>query len=67
MLFKGYLYILVRVNALDQEGASIVSVSILKEFPDVFPEDLPIIPPECDIDIGVDLDPNTNPISISPV
>ena len=35
----------------------------MNEFQDVFPEDLPRIPPEHEIDFGVDLDPNTKPIS----
>ena len=46
MIAKGYLYHLVRVNELDQEVHSIDSVAILNEFPDVFPEDLPAIPPD---------------------
>ena len=37
----------------------------MNEFPDVFLEDLPGIPPEHEIDFGVDLDPNTKPISIA--
>ena len=45
---------------------SLESVSIVNEFPDVFPKDLPGIPPEREIDFGIDLLPNTNPISIPP-
>ncbi len=33
---------------------------------EVFPNDLPSIPPEWEIDFSIDLLPNTNPISISP-
>ena len=38
----------------------------MNEFKDVFPEDLPGIPPEREIYFGVDIDPNTKPICIPP-
>ena len=38
----------------------------MREFPEVFPNDLLGIPPEWEIDIGIDLLPDTNPISIPP-
>ncbi|KAH0776329.1 hypothetical protein KY290_007740 [Solanum tuberosum] len=41
-------------------------VSIVNEFLEVFPNDLPGIPPEREIDFGIDLLPNTQPISIPP-
>ncbi|XP_069146091.1 uncharacterized protein [Solanum lycopersicum] len=41
MLSKGYLYRLVRVNDLENEVPSIDYVSIVNEFQDVIPEDLP--------------------------
>ena len=41
MLYKGYLYNLVRVNDLEHEVPSIDSVSIANEFQYVFQEDLP--------------------------
>ena len=66
MIAKGYLCHLVRVNDLDQDVPSIVLVSTVNEFPDVFLEDLPGIPPEREIDFGVDLDPNTKPMAIPP-
>ena len=34
------------------------------EYPEVFPNDLPNIPPKLEIDFGIDLLPYTNPISI---
>ena len=38
----------------------------MNEFQDVFLEDLPGIPYECEIDFGIDLNPNTKPISVPP-
>ena len=38
----------------------------MNEFSEVFPNDLPDIPPEQKLDFGIDLLPETNPISIPP-
>ena len=45
---------------------SIESVSVVREFLDVFPADLPGMPPDRDIDFCIDLEPGTRPISIPP-
>ena len=42
------------------------SISIVLEFLDVFPADLPGMPPDRDIDFCIDLEPGTPPISIPP-
>ena len=42
------------------------SVPVVQEFPDVFPSDLPGVPPDRDIDFAIDLEPGTKPISIPP-
>ena len=39
---------------------------MVQEFPDVFPSDLPGVPPDRDIDFAIDLEPGTKPISIPP-
>ena len=39
---------------------------MVQEFLDVFPSDLPGVPPDRDIDFDIDLDPGTKPISIPP-
>ncbi|XP_069143317.1 uncharacterized protein [Solanum lycopersicum] len=66
MLCTGYLYHLVTVNDLEHEFPSMDFVPISNEFQDVFLEGLPGTPLECEIYFGVDLDPNTKPISIPP-
>ncbi|MDE0547705.1 hypothetical protein, partial [Microbacterium sp. C7(2022)] len=38
----------------------------MSEFPDVFPEDLPGVPPDREIDFRIDVLPDTQPISIPP-
>ena len=48
------------------EPQSVDSVPIIREFSDVFPNDLQGLPPERDIDFAIDLEPGTKPISIPP-
>ena len=57
---------LVNVYYLDHDIPSIDSVPVVNEFLDVFPEDLPRVPPLREIDFGIDLEPDTKPISIPP-
>ena len=63
---KELLFHLVSVNDLDHDIPSIDSVPIVNEFLDVFPDDLPRIPPPREIDFCIDLEPDTKPISIPP-
>ena len=62
MISKGCLYHIVRVQDLDSEIPLIESVPVVSELPDVFPNDLPGISPEREIDFGIDFLPDTNPI-----
>ena len=41
-------------------------VPIVKDYPDVFPEDLPSMPPDRDIEFFIELFPGTGPISKRP-
>ncbi|WMV24317.1 hypothetical protein MTR67_017702 [Solanum verrucosum] len=58
--------ILVRVRDVESEALTLESVPIVKEFLEVFPNDLPGVPPKREIDFGIDLLPNTQPIFIPP-
>ena len=64
MISKGCLHHIVRVRDLDSEIPLIESVPVVSEFPEVFPNDLPGIPPEWEINFGIDFLPGMNPISI---
>ena len=66
MISKGCLYHIVRVQNLESEVPPIESVPIVSEFSEVFPNDLHGIPPEREIEYGIELLPDTNPISIPP-
>ncbi|XP_060172736.1 uncharacterized protein LOC132603619 [Lycium barbarum] len=66
MIRKGYIYHLVRVHDLEAEAPTLQSVPVVNEFVDVFPDELPGLPPEWDIEFAIDLLPDTQPISIPP-
>ncbi|XP_019251318.1 PREDICTED: uncharacterized protein LOC109230253, partial [Nicotiana attenuata] len=66
MVEKGCLAYLAYVRDSSAEVPSIDSVPIVREFPEVFPSDLPGMPPDRDIDFCIDLAPGTQPISIPP-
>ena len=66
MMSKELLFHLVSLNDLDHDIPSIDSVPVVNEFPDVFPDNFSGVPPPRDIDFGIDLEPDTKPISIPP-
>ncbi|XP_070009814.1 uncharacterized protein [Nicotiana sylvestris] len=63
---KGCLAYLAYVRDSSVEVPSIDFVPIVREFPKVFPSDLPGMLPDRDIDFCIDLAPGTQPISIPP-
>ena len=62
MISKGYLYHLFRVKDSRSKTLTLESVPVVSEFP----EDHPGVPPEREINFGIDLLPDTQPISIPP-
>ncbi|XP_070029299.1 uncharacterized protein [Nicotiana sylvestris] len=63
---KGCIYHLVHVRDINKEPATLQSVPIVNEFPTVFLDELPGIPPEREINFIIDLLPDTQHISIPP-
>jgi hypothetical protein len=53
-----------KVNQLDASQG--VEVPVVNEFPDVFPEDMPGMPPDRDIEFVIELKPGTAPIYMTP-
>ena len=48
------------------EAKSLEEVPVVNEYPDVFPEELPRMPPDRDIEFVIDLVPGTSPIAKRP-
>ena len=46
-----------------EASPDLASITIVYEFPDVFPEDLPRLPPDRDVEFSIELEPSTAPIS----
>ena len=66
MLRKGCQGYLAFVVDKRQEGTRLEDIPIVKEFPDVFPNDISGLPPDREVDFTIDLIPGTEPISIPP-
>ena len=66
MVDKRCLIYLAYVRDYSVEVPSMESVPVVCEFPEVFPTDLPGMPPDRDIDRCIDLAPGTQPIFIPP-
>ncbi|KAF3655040.1 hypothetical protein FXO38_14859 [Capsicum annuum] len=66
MISKGCVYHPVQVKDSSSETSVLESVLVVREFPDVFPENLPRVPIEREINFGIDLFPDTQPIFIPP-
>ncbi|XP_070036848.1 uncharacterized protein [Nicotiana tomentosiformis] len=66
MINKGCIYHLVRVTDTDAEAPTLESVPVVNEFSGVFPDELLKIPPDKEIDFGIDVMPDTQPIFIPP-
>ena len=66
MVSKGCLALLAHLKDDTTQVPSFESLSVVREFRDVFPADLPGMPPDRDIDFCIALEPGTRPISIPP-
>ncbi|KAF3631896.1 putative Cysteine/Histidine-rich C1 domain family protein [Capsicum annuum] len=66
LISKGCLYHLIWVKDSSAESLPLQSVPVVNEFLEVFPDDLQGIPPDREIDFGIDLLLDTHPISIPP-
>ena len=45
-----------------EASPDLASIPVVCEFLDVFPEDLPGLPPDRDVEFSIELEPNTAPI-----
>ncbi|KAA3486548.1 ATP-dependent zinc metalloprotease FtsH [Gossypium australe] len=66
MVQKGCSSFLAFISALDARELSIRDVRTVKEFVNVFPEKLSGLPPDREVEFGIELLPRTAPVSIAP-
>ena len=60
----GYLFYVVDTRVGEHVWVS--DVLVVREFVDVFPEDLPGVPPEREVEFRIDLAPGAAPIAMEP-
>ncbi|XP_021994930.1 uncharacterized protein LOC110891531 [Helianthus annuus] len=65
-LRKKYVAFLAHVVEKKDESKSIQDIPIIRDFPEVFPEDLPGLPPPRQVEFRIDLVPGANTIAKSP-
>ncbi|KAH9763231.1 Endonuclease [Citrus sinensis] len=66
MLKKGCEGFLAYIVADHLDGACLEDIPIVREFIDVFPEDLPGLPPDQEVEFTIELVPSTTPTSRAP-
>ncbi|KAM1370587.1 hypothetical protein ACFX2F_041029 [Malus domestica] len=66
LLSKGCQGYLAHVVLNDVVPTSIEEVGVVRHYPDVFPDDLPGLPPDREVEFSIDLLPGTDPISLTP-
>ncbi|KAL8114916.1 hypothetical protein AgCh_021664 [Apium graveolens] len=57
---------LAHVIDTSKEVPALEAIPVVNEFPDVFPDDLPGLPPDREIEFTIDLAPGTEPVSKAP-
>ncbi|KAJ0577377.1 putative nucleotidyltransferase, Ribonuclease H [Helianthus annuus] len=65
-LRKEYLAFLAHIVVAEEEKKLMEKVLLVRGFPNVFPDDLPGLPPTRDIDFRIDLIPGANPFAKAP-
>jgi len=66
MLRQGCIGYLCYATEIKEEEIKIENIHVVCEFPDVFPEELPTLPPQRKIDFKIELIPGAQPISKAP-
>ncbi|WMV49658.1 hypothetical protein MTR67_043043 [Solanum verrucosum] len=66
LMGQGCLDYLAHIQDVEVESPSIESIPVVSEFREVFPTNLPGMPPDRDINFCIDLETGTRPISIPP-
>jgi hypothetical protein len=66
LLKKGYTAYLAYVINSKKGKIGLFDISIVREFPDVFPEELPGLSPEREVEVTIDILPGVSPIAQPP-
>nr|GFA70979.1 putative reverse transcriptase domain-containing protein [Tanacetum cinerariifolium] len=62
----GYQIFMIQVVEKKPDEKRLEDIPVVKEFPDIFPEDLPGLPPIRQVEFQIDLIPRTTPVARAP-
>ena len=65
-LRKGCEAFLALILDSKREQVNFENIPVIREFPDVFPEELPGVPPKREVDLSIEVVQGTTPISRAP-
>ena len=66
LLRQGCEAYLAHVVDIDKKISKIEDIPVVSEFPNVFSDELPGLPPDREIEFAIDLVPGTEPVSKAP-
>ena len=66
LLRQGCEAYLAYVKDMNKEVPALEEIAVVNEFPDVFPDELPGLPPDREIEFAINLAPGTEPVSKAP-
>ena len=66
MLRKGSINFLACLCGKEKAQKDITEIPVVRKFQDVFPDELPGLPPHREFDFSIEVYPGTDPISVSP-
>ncbi|KAF5816405.1 putative nucleotidyltransferase, Ribonuclease H [Helianthus annuus] len=66
LMKRGCKAFMIYANEPEKESRKIEDVPVVRDFQDVFPEDLPGIPPEREVEFGIELIPGAKPVAKAP-
>ena len=64
VVYEGYLVSMQEIEKVDLKDLE--DVFVAREYPEVFPEELPGLPPKREVEFGIDLVPDSHTISRAP-
>jgi len=65
-LRQGCTVFLCFISEVKSKDVKFEDIPVVKEFPDVFPQEIPDLPPKREIDFEIELEPSARPISKPP-
>ena len=66
LIKRGQPWFLCSISKVEVRKVRIDDIPVVRDFKDVFPKELPGMPPKRDVDFSIDLVPRTEPISKAP-